>query len=146
MLGSRHVGQLMAPEPTTIGRYQVLRALGRGGMGTLYLASDPALGREVALKVLNFDDVELRQRFQQEARAVARLRHRHIVTIYDVGEDAGQPFIAMEYIQGDTLSALVKRREPLSIARRLEIIEELCDGLGTRTRPGLCTATSSRTT
>src|SRR3954463_4541768 len=107
----------MPSEPTSIGRYQVLRALGRGGMGTLYLASDPALGREVALKVLNDDDLELRQRFQREAKAAARLRHRHIVTIYDVGEDAGDPFIAMEYIQGDTLSALIGRRAPLPLAR-----------------------------
>ncbi len=89
--------------PTAIGRYQVRERLGQGGMGTLFLALDPAIDRLVALKVLRVDDPDVRERFEREARFAARLQHPNIVTIYDVGEHEGQPFIAMEYIPGDTL-------------------------------------------
>jgi serine/threonine protein kinase len=100
----------MMPQPgpqgrarsATIGRYQIRDRLGEGGMGVLYLALDPAIDRLVALKVLRVDSVELRERFIREAQFAARLQHPHIVTIYDVGSHDGQPFIAMEYIPGET--------------------------------------------
>ena len=82
--------------PTFIGRYRVVERLGSGGMGVVYLARDPAIDRTVALKVARVHDVKLRQRFLREARATGRLQHRNIVTIYDVGEHGGAPFIAME--------------------------------------------------
>src|SRR5437879_634960 len=96
--------------PDVIGRYQVLKSIGEGGMGALYLARDPAIDRLVAIKLLRegFDTAELRQRFTSEARSAGRLHHQNIVTIFDVGEHDRQPFIAMEYIKGQTLSELTR--------------------------------------
>ncbi len=120
----------MAERPSQIGRYQVKKTIGRGGMGTLFLAWDPDLDRDTAIKVLRDDDDELRERFSFEARSAAKLRHPHIVTIFDVGMHEGQPFIAMEYIHGETLAEIIAREAPLSTVRRLQLIEELCDALG----------------
>jgi tetratricopeptide (TPR) repeat protein/predicted Ser/Thr protein kinase len=120
----------MSALPTAIGRYEVLAFIARGGMGTLYLASDPVLQRQVAIKLLReADNEELRARFTREARSAANLRHRNIVTIFDVGDHGGQPFMAMEYIQGQTLTSLIEGDSPPSIIRRLQLVEELCDGL-----------------
>src|ERR1700681_4745416 len=102
----------MASSPATVGRYQVVSRIGHGGMGALYLAWDPTLERQVAIKVLLEDNEELRERFSREARSAARLRHPHIVTMYDVGEYDGQPFMAMEYIEGHTLAEIIRKRDP----------------------------------
>ena len=116
--------------PAAIGRYEVKAFIARGGMGTLYLASDPVLQRQVAIKLLReADNEELRARFTREARSAANLRHRNIVTIFDVGDYQGQPFMAMEYIHGQTLSALIGSDPPPSTIRRLQFVEDLCDGL-----------------
>jgi formylglycine-generating enzyme required for sulfatase activity/tetratricopeptide (TPR) repeat protein/predicted Ser/Thr protein kinase len=122
---------------STIGRYQVVSRLGEGGMGTLYLVWDPVLERQIAIKLLRGDDDDLRKRFAREARSVARLRHPNIVTIYDVGDHEGQPFIAMEYIQGQTMAELVRDRVQVPMVRKLELIAELCDGLGFAHRAGI---------
>ena len=106
-------------------------------MGALFKAWDPKLEREVAIKVLRGDDSEMRERFAREARSAAHLRHPNIVTIFDVGEEAGQPFIAMELIQGQTLAELIRTRAPLAIDRKLELIEALCEGLGFAHRAGV---------
>ena len=98
-------------------------------MGVLYLALDPAIGRLVALKVLRVQGEEMRKRFEREARLIGRFQHPNIVTVYDVGLHEGQPFIAMEYIPGETLGEKISRQEPLHLGRRLEFMEELCDGL-----------------
>ena len=119
----------MDDAPRTIGRYQVRDCIGQGGMGVLYLALDPAIGRLVALKVLRVQGEEMRKRFEREARMIGRFQHPNIVTVYDVGLHEGQPFIAMEYIPGETLAEKISRQEPLHLSRRLEFIEELCDGL-----------------
>src|SRR5262245_18847781 len=108
--------------PNRIGRYEIQRRLGTGGMGALYLARDPALERLVAIKLLKEDyqdDQELRERFVREARSVARLRHANIVIVHDVGQEDGRPFIAMEYIAGDTLSQVLKRKPVLPLGKRL---------------------------
>ena len=124
--------------PSAIGRYEVKAFIARGGMGTLYLARDPVLHRQVAIKLLReADNDELRTRFTREARSAANLRHRNIVTIFDVGDYNNQPFMAMEYIQGQTLGALIAGDPPPSIIRRLELIEELCDGLAYAHRQGV---------
>lgn len=115
--------------PTFIGRYRVIERLSSGGMGVLYLARDPAIDRTVAIKVARVHGVELRQRFLREARATGRLNHRNIVTLYDVGEHGGEPFIAMEYVPGRTLAAIIHRRTPLALLRRLRMLRELGDGL-----------------
>jgi serine/threonine-protein kinase len=99
-------------------------------MGTLYVARDPILDREVAIKVLrDADDEALRARFTREAKSAANLRHRNIVTIFDVGEHEGQPFIAMEYVHGPTFADLIREKVPLTLARKLALIEDLCTGL-----------------
>jgi serine/threonine-protein kinase len=115
----------MAPTPATIGRYTVDRQIGQGGMANLYLATDPTLGRPVAVKVLReADSEELRERFLREARTVAAMNHPNIVSVFDVGEFEGGLFIAMEYLSGETLAQLIKRRAPLALARKLEIVRE----------------------
>jgi len=122
----------MSGTPGRIGRYEVQRRLGIGGMGALYLARDPQLDRLVAIKLLKEelqDDSGLRERFIREARSVARLRHSNIVIVYDVGEDRGRPFMAMEYIAGETLGTILRRQPPLPLTRRLSIVEDLCAGL-----------------
>ena len=106
-------------------------------MGYLFLAWDPMLERQVAIKRLRDDNDELRERFAREARSVARLRHPKIVTIYDVGEQDGEPFIAMEYIVGQTMAEIIRAGVPLPITRKLEIISELCDGLGFAHKAGI---------
>jgi len=127
----------MADNPANIGRYQVVRAIGQGGMGALYLAWDPKLERQIAIKLLRGDDDELRERFAREARSVARLRHPNIVMIYDVGDHEGQPFIAMEFIQGQTLSEVIRQRTMLPTLRKVELMAELCDGLGFAHKSGV---------
>jgi TonB family protein len=122
-----------------IGRYQTLEKIGEGGMGSLFLARDPAIDRLVAIKLLRrgFDTAPLRERFAREARAAGRLRHPNIVTIFDVGEHDGDPFIAMEFLAGETLAELIRHGARMSLSRRLKLIEELCDGLAYAHRAGL---------
>ena len=119
-----------AVTPTHIGRYEVIERIGQGGMGSVYLAKDPAIGRRVAIKLLKeeFDD-DLRQRFEREARSVGQIEHGNIVTIYDVGVHDGRPYIAMSYIAGETLAQLIRRKEPMPLVRRLLILEAVCAGL-----------------
>src|SRR5262245_27066696 len=98
------------------GRYELVRPLGHGAMATVDLAQDVELDRPVALKRLAENlarDEELRRRFLREARLAARLAHPNVVRVFDVGEDDGRPFIAMEYVEGETLAELVARRGPL---------------------------------
>ncbi len=120
----------MAPERSTISRYEIKQELGSGAMGVLYLALDPLIDRLVAVKRLRVDTEEMRARFLREARAGGRLQHKNIVTIFDVGVDDDQPFIAMEYIKGETLGEVIRRKAPLALDRKLKLMEELCDGLG----------------
>jgi serine/threonine protein kinase len=123
--------------PERIGRYEVVEPLGSGGMGVVYLATDPLLRRTVAVKVLSSENEDLRERFAREARSAASLRHNNIVTIYDVGEDNGQPYIAMEFLDGESMAEMIRRRAPLPLARRLQLIIELCTGLGYAHRNGI---------
>ncbi len=108
------------------GRYVLLGELGHGGMGLVYQGWDPAIGRIVAIKVLRADaawNAEGIARFQREARAAGRLRHEGIVSVFDVGEHAGDPFIVMDYIEGETLSAVLRRgASPVEIARLVAAI------------------------
>jgi hypothetical protein len=106
-------------------------------MGVLYLAFDPVTEREVALKLLRVDSDDLRERFLSEARLAARLQHPNIVTIYDVGAHQDQPFIAMEFIAGETLGQLVHRRAPLTLSRRIALMEQVCVGLAYAHRHGI---------
>lgn len=130
---------MAAPDPTIIGRYEVVSRLGQGGMGSLYLAKDPKIGRLVAIKLVRqeFDSPDARQRFAREAQSAGTLRHPNIVTIFDVDEHEGLPFIAMEYIDGETLGEIVKRKALLPVAKRVQWVEDLCSGLAYAHRQGV---------
>jgi tetratricopeptide (TPR) repeat protein len=125
--------------PSVIGRYEIISRLGQGGMGSLYLAKDPKIGRLVAIKLVRqeFDSPEARQRFAREAQSAGTLRHPNIVTIFDVDEHDSLPYIAMEYVDGETLSEIVRRKAPHPIGKRLQWIEELCSGLAYAHRQGV---------
>jgi serine/threonine-protein kinase len=123
--------------PAAIGRYNVIDRIGHGGMGIVYRASDPRIGRVVAIKVLRVDSDELRNRFEREARSAGGLSHTNIVTIHDYGELDGQPFIVMEYVHGQTLSEQIQQRTPLSLARKFELMDMLCSGLDYAHRQGV---------
>jgi len=117
--------------PDRIGRYDVLRVIGRGGMGVLYQARDTEQRREVALKVLSpelREDSECRARFRQEALA-GRVQHRNIVRILEAGEDGDVPFIAMEFLRGTTLAERLSLGPPLSLRAKLDVVIQMCEGL-----------------
>ena len=120
------------PIPKMVGRYEILEAVGRGGMGVLYRARDPLLDRDVALKLmLDFTtDPDMRARFAREAKAVARLQHRNVVTIHEFGEADGVPYIVMEFLGGKDLEAMMRSGEPMTTSQKLDIAIQLCDGLG----------------
>ena len=94
----------------TISHYRILSRLGEGGMGVVYEAEDTRLGRKVAIKFLLHDDPNFVSRFVIEARATARCTHENIVTIFEVGEHKGLPFMVLEYLEGKTLSTLLETR------------------------------------
>ena len=114
-----------------IGQYEIVRTLGKGGMGAVYVARDPAIDRLVAIKLLRdgIDSPEVRERFKREARSAGKLRHQNIVTIFHVGDHESRPYIVMEYIPGETLAEIIRQKTPLTIARKLRIMEEVCRGL-----------------
>ena len=106
-------------------------------MGTVYLAHDEGIDRHVAVKVLRTDDEQMRRRFRSEARSVGRLKHPNIVTVYDYSDFEGSPCIVMEFVEGETLAALIKRNDPISDARKVELIEQVCTGLAYAHRAGI---------
>src|SRR5678815_732632 len=108
--------------PARIGHYTILDKLGEGGMGVVYAARDERLERTVALKTMSSlaDDETARKRFWREARAAASVNHPNICQIYEIGEDAGVLFIAMELLEGEVLSDRL-RRGPLSAGQAMPI-------------------------
>jgi serine/threonine protein kinase/Flp pilus assembly protein TadD len=117
---------------TTISHYRLISQLGAGGMGEVYLAEDTKLGRKVAIKVLPAEsatDEEARKRLIREARAAANLDHPNICAIHEVGEEDKRSFIVMQYVEGDTLAGLVKRK-PLELTKALDIAVQIVDALG----------------
>ncbi len=121
-------------------RYQIVRVLGKGGMGTVFLANDALLNRQVALKVLNeydLPDQDRKSRFLREARAAAQIRHPNVATIYEVGESSGnRPFIAMEFCEGPPLSQVI-RQEPIDAERFVTIAKQIALGLAAAHRNGV---------
>src|SRR5579863_3514528 len=120
----------------TIGRYQITRELGRGAMGVVYLAIDPTIGRNVAIKTIKLSDVndpderaKLRERLFREARSAGILSHPGIVTIYDMEAQDDTAFIAMEFVDGPTLDQLLSKREPLAPERLMSILRQTAAAL-----------------
>lgn len=113
-------------------RYQIIRLIGEGGMANVYIALDTILDRYVAVKILRGDlanDDKFVRRFQREAISASSLNHPNIVEMYDVGEDNGQYFIVMEYVEGKTLKSLIKKRGALTIPEVIDIMLQLTSGL-----------------
>lgn len=113
-------------------RYQIIKSIGEGGMANVYLAYDTILDRDVAVKVLRgdlADDEKFVRRFQREALSASSLSHPNIVEVYDVGDDNGQYFIVMEYIDGKNLKDLLKKRGKLTVSEVVDIMSQIADGL-----------------
>src|SRR5664280_2249257 len=118
--------------PAKIGKYEVLEVLGQGGMGTVYKGVDPLIGRLVAIKVIvadYIDNPELLKRFYREAKAVGNLQHPNIVIVYDLGEENKNPYLVMEYLDGEPLNKIIAARRELPLLQKLGIIAKVCDAL-----------------
>ena len=113
-------------------RYEIIRAIGEGGMANVYLGYDTILDRNVAIKVLRGDlsnDEKFVRRFQREALSASSLAHPNIVEMYDVGEDDGVYYIVMEYVDGKTIKQLLKKRGTLTLSEAIDIMSQLTDGM-----------------
>ena len=113
-------------------RYQIIKTIGEGGMANVYLAYDTILDRNVAVKILRGDlsnDEKFLRRFQREALSASSLSHPNIVEVYDVGEDNGQYYIVMEYIEGKHLKQLIKKRGKLTIPEVIDIMTQIAEGI-----------------
>ena len=128
-----------APQRQTLGHYEILNPIGAGGMGEVYVARDPSLGRRVAIKMLPerlAGDRETLSRFTQEARSASALNHPNIVTIHEVGAESGAPYIVMEYIEGRDLRSMI-HEGPMAIRKALDIACQIADGLGAAHERGI---------
>ena len=126
--------------PEQFGRYRILKELGRGAMGAVYLAEDEQIQRKVALKVPKFPDgmsSELLERFYREARAAGNLRHPGICPVYDVGEIDGQHFITMAYIEGRPLKSLTESGRPQDITLVASIIQKIAEAMSVAHKQGV---------
>ena len=111
-----------------VGRYEIVSELGRGGMAVVYLARDPYMKREVAVKLLSgrlMDDPGFRERFQREASVVAMLEHPFIIPVYDFGYHEEMPFIVMRYMQGGSLADVIRKQGTLSLTDSAQIMERM---------------------
>ena len=129
--------------PKVIGRYEIVEELGRGAMGSVFKARDPAVGRLVALKTIHSTALEgaqaeeYRARFYREARASGVLAHPGIVPVFDVGEHEGAPFLVMEFVDGRTLADVMKKGERYTLDRVCEIGQQIAEALGYAHRQGV---------
>src|SRR5262249_40032399 len=123
-----------------LGPYRILEQLGAGGMGIVFRAEDPALQRAVALKTMKPSlaaSESARLRFRREAQAAAAIQHDHIVTIHNVGEDRGVPYLAMQLLQGEPLESRLRREGALPAAEVMRIGREVAAGLAAAHQQGL---------
>src|SRR5580704_6518351 len=124
---------------TKLGPYEIQSPLGAGGMGEVYRARDTRLGRDVAVKVLPAGlaaDPSLRQRLEREAKAISKLSHPHICTLYDIGHQDGVDFLVMEYLEGETLEQrLIKG--PLPSEQTIRIAAQIADALAKAHKLGI---------
>src|SRR5262245_33022084 len=122
-----------------LGPYEIITAIGAGGMGEVYKARDTRLDRQVAIKVLPASlatDQRFRERFDREARVISQLDHPHICALYDVGDQDGTSFLVMQYLEGETLEARLKRGA-LSLEQALQYAIQIADALDKAHRAGI---------
>jgi len=117
-----------------LGKYKIIRKIGEGAMGVVYEAHDPVIDRHVAIKMISAssdaaDAAELRERFRREAKSAGKLNHPNIITVYDFGEEGGKVYIVMELLEGKDLRDLIRKGTPLTLAQKLGLMEQICDGL-----------------
>ena len=132
-----------------IGKYEVLGKLGEGAMGVVYKALDPLMERVVAIKTMSGDldnEPELKTRFLREARSAGKLSHKNIITIYELFEEDGRVYIAMEYLDGEEIKAKIARRDQIPLEHKLRFMTEICEGSTTPTRWKSFIETSSQET
>jgi len=122
--------------PQKIGKYEIRGLVGKGAMGVVYNAVDPALGRAVAIKTLSLSalsgsphEAELKLRFLREARSAGMLQHPNIITVHELFEDGGTAYLVMELLEGAALSSLLKRKKELTLGERLSIVDQIAAGL-----------------
>jgi serine/threonine protein kinase len=123
-----------------IGRYEILQEIGRGAMGVVFKGRDPLIGRDVAVKTITAgvaESADLLERFYREARAAGGLQHPNIVTIYEMAESGGAPFIAMEYLEGESLEKLIARKPALSLGTKVGYVVQACRALEFAHRRGV---------
>jgi eukaryotic-like serine/threonine-protein kinase len=113
-----------------IGKYEIFEQIGVGGFGAVYKGRDPFIKRTVAIKTCQVNDDEIKNRFFREAELAGNLHHRHITTIYDFGVENGIPYIVQEFLTGEDLDKKIKRGDPVPMARKVEILMAIADGLG----------------
>ena len=130
------VVQEVSQSKPRLGRYEILEELGRGAMGIVYKGRDPKLDRLTAIKTIRFTDdfdedqaAKIREQFYREAEVVAKLSHPNIVTIYDVGEDLDLSYLAMEYLEGESLEAFARKEQLLPIRKTIDVTAQVCDAL-----------------
>ena len=115
-----------------IGKYQIVGKIGQGAMGEVFKAHDPVLNRLVAVKTISGSpgaESDARKRFLREAQSAARLNHPNIITVYDLGEEKGRIFMAMELLEGTDLREIINSHAISDLGHKLELMEEICDGL-----------------
>ena len=123
---------MIPPPMERIGRYELRDKLGQGGMGVVYRAFDTLLHRVVAVKIISAqidNNPDLRERFFREARAAGQLSHPNIITIHDLGEEDGVPYLAMEYLVGEDLQRRMSGHDRMSLSHKLDLAIEVCEGL-----------------
>jgi tRNA A-37 threonylcarbamoyl transferase component Bud32 len=130
------VVQEVSQSKPRLGRYEILEELGRGAMGIVYKGRDPKLDRLTAIKTIRFTDdfdedqaAKIREQFYREAEVVAKLSHPNIVTIYDVGEDLDLSYLAMEYLEGESLESFARKEQLLPIRKTIDVTAQVCDAL-----------------
>jgi serine/threonine protein kinase len=135
--GTTGVHQAQPHPGVRINQYEMIKMIGEGGMGTVYLARDLRLGRRVAIKFLQSNQSELTQRFLVEARATARCQHDNIVVIYEVGEQAGAPYMVLEFLNGQPLTHYIKGGQKLPYTRTIEIMTSVLRALDCAHQQGI---------
>ncbi len=131
---------MAGPALTKIGKYDVIDILGKGGMGVVYKAMDNRIGRLVAIKMMTggfADNPDLLKRFYREAQATGMLQHPNIVIVYDLGDQDGNPYLVMEYLEGEPLDKIIQQRREVSMVEKLGYIIQACSGLNYAHQRGL---------